>query len=352
MKAAVYYNNSDIQIEDVDDFSAEAGEIKVQVHACGVCGSDVMEWYRIKKAGRPNGIGAFGHECAGIITEIGEGVDPKWNIGDRVVFTHHVPCNTCDACIHGHTTACHMLHSTKFKNNYGAYAEYVVLPAVNVNKGLFLLPENVSFDEATFMEPLGCVLRGQRWAHVTDGKAVLVIGAGLSGLLHVQTAKLNGAGLVAVSDVNTDRLKVAEPFGASVTINAAEEDVPARFKEINGGRGADVVIMTAPLPVCVKQSLEVVAPGGTILFFAPTNPEINSEINLWELWQNEITITHSYGADFRDLHTALKWLQYGRVNVKDMITHVLPLSQTVDGFMLTAQPHDGSLKAVIHPQEE
>lgn len=350
MKAAIYYKNSDIRVEDVEDLTVDPGEIKVKILACGVCGSDVMEWYRIKRAGRPGGIGAFGHECTGIITEIGKGVDPKWKIGDRVVVTHHVSCNTCPACIHGHTTACHMLHNTKFKNSYGAYAEYVVLPPVNVDRGIIKLPDSMSFEEGTFVEPLGSVLRGHRWVKVGDGKSVLVIGAGLSGLLHIQTAKTNGAGLIGVSDINLDRLELAKKFGANATIDA-KSDVAEQFKKINGGWGADVVIMTAPVPICVKQSLQAVAPGGTILFFAPTNPEIQSEINIWNLWQNEVTITHSYGADYRDLHTALKWIQYQKINVKDMITHLFPLKQTVDGFMITAQPKGASLKAIIHPFE-
>jgi len=161
---------------------------------------------------------------------------------------------------------------------------------------------------------------------------------------------LNGAGFIAVSNPSPDRLKIARHFGADATISA-REDVPARFKELNGGSGADTVIMTAPVPVCVKQSLEAVGPGGTILFFAPTNPEVQSEINLWSLWQKEITLTHSYAADLHNLKTALKWIQYERVNVEDMITHVFPLRETVEGFLLTARHREGSLKAIIHPQE-
>ncbi|NLH25020.1 MAG: alcohol dehydrogenase catalytic domain-containing protein, partial [Methanomicrobiales archaeon] len=136
MKAAVYYSNHDIRIEEVGDLPVGPGEIKVRIMACGVCGSDVMEWYRIKRAGRPGGIGAFGHECTGIITEAGPGADPKWREGDRVVVTHHVPCNTCNACLRGHTTACKTLQSTKFKHAFGAFAEYVVLPEINVDHGM------------------------------------------------------------------------------------------------------------------------------------------------------------------------------------------------------------------------
>jgi L-iditol 2-dehydrogenase len=350
MKAAVYYSNSDIRIEDVEDLTVGPGEVKVRIMACGVCGSDVMEWYRIKRAGRPGGIGAFGHECTGIIAEVGSDVTPKWKVGDRVVVTHHVPCNTCNACIRGHSTACDTLQRTKFKNAYGAFAEYVVLPAINVDRGMLRLPEQVSFDAGTFVEPLGCVVRGQQLAPTSDGRSVLIIGAGITGLLHLKAARVNGAGFIAVSNPSPDRLKIAKKFGADATISASE-DVPEKFKELNGGLGADTVIMTAPVPVCVKQSLDAVGPGGTILFFAPTNPEVQSEINLWKLWQKEVTITHSYAADLHNLTTALKWIQYGRIDVTDMITHVFPLRETVEGFKLTARHREGSLKAIIHPQE-
>ena len=350
MKAAVYYSNSDIRIEEVEDLLVGPGEVKVRVMACGVCGSDVMEWYRMKRAGRPGGIGAFGHECTGIIAEVGSDVDPKWKVGDRVAVTHHVPCNTCPACIRGHATACATLQSTKFRQGYGAFAEYVVLPAINVDRGMLRLPDSVSFDAGTFVEPLGCVVRGQQFAPTSEGRSVLIIGAGITGLLHIQAARLNGAGFIAVSNPSPERLEIARKFGADATISAAD-DVPGRFRELNDGLGADTVIMTAPVPVCVQQSLEAVGPGGTVLFFAPTNPEIQSEINLWKLWQKEVTITHSYAADFPNLQTALKWIQYGRVNVADMITHVLPLRDTVEAFQLTARHRDGSLKAIVHPQE-
>lgn len=350
MNAAVYYSNSDIRIEEVEDIPVGPGEVKVKVMACGVCGSDVMEWYRIKRAGRPGGIGAFGHECTGVIAEVGSEVDPKWKVGDRVVVTHHVPCNTCNACIRGHTTACDTLHTTKFKHAYGAFAEYVVLPEINVDRGMLHLPDSVSFDAGTFVEPLGCVVRGQQFAPTSDGRSVLIIGAGITGLLHVKAARGNGAGFIAVSNPSPDRLTLARKFGADATISATD-DVPGRFRELNGGSGADTVIMTAPVPVCVQQSLDAIGPGGTILFFAPTNPEIQSEINLWNLWQKEATITHSYAADYHNLHTALALIQHKRVNVEDMITHVFPLQDTVEGFQLTARHREGSLKAIIHPQE-
>jgi len=309
-----------------------------------------MEWYRLKRAGRPGGIGAFGHECTGVIAETGPGVDPKWKPGDSVVFTHHVPCNTCNACIRGHATACETLQTTKFKNAYGAFAEYVVLPAINVDRGLLHLPDSVSFDAGTFVEPLGCVVRGQQMAPVSDGRSVLIIGAGIAGLLHLKAARLNGAGFIAVSNPSPERMEIARKFGADATI-PANEDVPGKFRELNGGLGADTVIMTAPVPAAVNQALEAVGPGGTILFFAPTPPDIRSEVNLWSLWQKEATITHSYAADLHNLTTALTWIRHKKIDVADMITHVFPLKGTAEGFQLTARHRGGSLKVIINPQE-
>lgn len=355
MKAAVYYKNSDIRVEEIEDIAVDipvnAKEIKIKVKSCGVCGSDVMEWYRIKRAGRPGGIGAFGHECTGVIEEVGEEVDPKWQIGARVVFTHHVSCNQCSFCLRGHTTVCKTFHNTKFKNKYGAFAEYVVLPEINVDRGLFKLAENITFDEGTFVEPLGCVSRGQWWAQVGEEKTVFIIGAGISGILHLQLAKINGAGFVVVSDIIKERLERATRLGADSVIDANSNDIPTRLMELNGGKGADVVILTVPISKCVQQAIQSVAPGGTILFFTSTKPDISTSLYIWNLWQNEITITHSYGADTKDLTRALKLIESGKINIGDMITHVLPLEETSKGFKLTAKPKDGSLKVIIHPED-
>ena len=170
-------------------------------------------------------------------------------------------------------------------------------------------------------------------------------------MLHLQLAKINGAGFVVVSDIIKERLERAKRLGADAVIDANSNDIPTRLMDMNGGKGADIVILTVPIPKCVHQALAAVAPGGTILFFTSTKPSVSSPIYLWNLWLNEITITHSYGADFRDLTRAIKLIESGKINIKDMITHVLPLEKTSEGFTLTANPKDGSLKAIIRPNE-
>ena len=177
MRVAMYYSNNDVRLEEMPTPQIGSGELLVKVHASGICGSDVMEWYRIEKAPL-----VLGHEIAGEVAAVGDGVE-GYKEGDRITAAHHVPCNTCHYCLSGHHTVCDTLRQTNF--DPGGFAEYVRLPAINVACGVFPLPDEVSYEEATFTEPLACVLRGQRMAGMQSGCSVLVIGSGIAGLLHV-----------------------------------------------------------------------------------------------------------------------------------------------------------------------
>ena len=174
MRAGVYYNNLDLRVEERPRPSAGSGEMLVRVEACGICGSDVMEWYRLKRAPL-----VLGHELTGTVEEIGEGVE-GFQKGERVFVSHHVPCNTCVYCLRGQHTCCETLHATNI--DPGGFVEFVRVPSLNVERGLIRLPEGMSFDEGTFLEPLACVLRAQRHARVEAGRCVLVLGSGISGL--------------------------------------------------------------------------------------------------------------------------------------------------------------------------
>ena len=169
-RVAVYYKNDDIRLEERPFPKIGPGEILMRIEASGICGSDVMEWYRIKKAPL-----VLGHEVAGVVEEVGEGVK-KFKKGDRITAAHHVPCNTCKYCLNGQYSVCDTLRSTNF--DPGGFAQYVRLPAINVDRGTFLLGDGVSFEEGTFAEPLACVLRGQRIAGLRPGDSVLVLAVG------------------------------------------------------------------------------------------------------------------------------------------------------------------------------
>jgi L-iditol 2-dehydrogenase len=339
MRVAMYYNNKDVRLQEMATPRIGAGEMLVKIMASGVCGSDVMEWYRIKKAPL-----VLGHEVAGEVAEIGAGVS-GFAVGDRVVVSHHVPCNTCRYCLSGNHTACHTLHTTNF--DPGGFAEYVRVPALNVDRGVLRLPAEVSFEDGSFVEPLGCVVRGQRVAGLRPAQSVLVLGSGISGLLHIQLARALGAGRIVATDISEYRLRAARRMGADHILDA-REDVPARLREINDGRGADLVIICASAPAAYQQALKSVEPGGVVQFFAPTLPGVELGVPVNDFWRNSITLLPSYGAAPADLAVALELIRFGRVKVREMITHRLPLEQAAYGFQLVAEAKE-SIKVIIEP---
>ncbi|MEA1993917.1 MAG: zinc-dependent dehydrogenase [Euryarchaeota archaeon] len=341
MKVAMYYTNKDIRVKEVPKPVPGDGELIAKVMASGICGSDLMEWYRVKKAPR-----VLGHETAGEIVETGRGVK-KFKIGDRIMVTHHVSCGTCIYCKTGRETCCKTLRSTNFYP--GGFSEFLRVPKINVQRGTLKLPNNVSYEEGTFIEPLGCVLRAQRLTNIGVGDTVVVIGSGISGILHIQLARARGARKIIATDIAPYRRKMAKKFGADRIINA-KENVPERIKEYNNGRLADKVIVATGAVPAVKQALKSVDMGGTILFFAPTNPGVEIPVELLDLWSKCVKIVTSYAAVKKDLEEALKLIRKRKINVKDMITHRLPLSETQKGFALMAEGKD-SLKIIIKPHE-
>ena len=341
MRVAVWYNNRDVRVEEIPIPQIGPGELLVRVEASGICGSDVMEWYRLDRAPL-----VLGHEIGGQVIAVGDGVE-CYHEGDRVSAAHHVPCNTCHYCLSGHHTVCDTLRRTNFEP--GGFAEYIRLPAINVDRGVFLVPDEVSYEEATFIEPLACVLRGQRKANLQPGNSVLVIGSGISGLLHILLARASGAGRIIATDITEYRLKAARRFGADTTFQAAEY-MPARLREVNQGCLADRVIVCTGATSAITQALESVERGGTILIFAPTDPGVTVPISINELfWRNDITITTSYAGSPSDHQTALELIRAGSVPVRQMITHRLGLAETGLGFQLVADAKE-SIKVIIEPQ--
>ncbi|MFC1998380.1 zinc-dependent dehydrogenase [Chloroflexota bacterium] len=341
MRVAMYYNNHDVRVQELPTPQIGPSELLVKVEASGICGSDVMEWYRIHKAPL-----VLGHEIAGTITAVGDGVD-GYKVGDRIAAAHHVPCDNCHYCLNDNETACDTLRSTSF--DPGGFAEYLRMPAINVNRGVFKLPDNVSFDEATFTEPLACVLRGQRKAHFKSQTSVLVLGCGMAGLLHVHLAHVMGASRVIATDIVDYRLDAAKRFGANDVINASDY-TPDKLRQTNDRRLAGLVIVCTGAPVAFQQALKSVERGGTILVFALTRDDITMTIPINEFFShNEVTITTSYAGSPADYQQALDLIAAHRVNVKDMITHRLSLAEADEGFKLVADAKD-CLKVIIEPQ--
>jgi len=325
MKTAVYYNNNDIRIEKRPKPQLKNGELLVKVKASGICGTDLMEWYRIKKAPR-----VLGHEMTG---EIVESRSDKFKIGQRVFVSHHVPCNACKHCLSGNHTACETLH----KGNYdpGGFSEYVRIPEINVENGTYPLPENVSYEEGTMIEPLACVVRAQRIIDIRQGQTVLVMGSGISGLLNIAVAKSKKAKVIA-TDINEFRLEKARQFGADEVFNANEEL----------GIKADRIIMCTGAMPAFEAAFRYIDRKGTIMLFAIPNKNILIPVE--DFWRNELSIVSSYGAAPIDLEEALELINNGTINVKDMITDRVRLEDIQKGFKI-AGGAGNSLKVVVVP---
>lgn len=342
MRVAMYYNNNDVRLEEMPRPVISNGEILVQIEASGICGSDVMEWYRIHKAPL-----VLGHEISGIVAEAGKGVE-RFKKGDRVVVAHHVPCGKCYYCLNGHETCCDTLRKTNF--DPGGFSEFVRLPAINAEKGIFSIPERLSFEEATFTEPLACVLRGQRIIGMNIGKSVFVVGSGISGLLHIKLARALGASKIAATDISQYRLNMAKKFGADLVINA-DEYKPEILRSANNGRLADLVIVCTGSISAISQALQSVERGGTALLFAPTDKDVAIPISINDLFfRNDITITTSYAGSPVDYLDAIDLISSGRVKVSSMITHRFGLADTGKGFKLVTQAGE-SIKVIIEPQK-
>ena len=339
MSVAKYYNNSDVRIEEMPIPEINDNELLVKVKASGICGSDVMEWYRIKKAPL-----VLGHEMTVEIVQVGKNVK-KYKIGDRVFVSHHVPCNTCRYCLDDQHTLCDTLHSTNFYP--GGFAEYLRVPEINVDRGVFLLPKGMSYDEGVFIEPLACVVRGMRIVGMKPGASVLVIGSGIAGLLHIKLTRALGAGRVIATDIDEYRLEKAKKLGADMVINA-KENVTEKTKKYNDGRLADLVILCTGEMTAVKQAINSVDRGGTLLFFAPTEPGLEIPFPLFDLWNKGIKMVSTYAGGPRDIADAIELIRFKKVTVTDMISHKLPLSEAAKGFKLVDQAQE-SIKIVLYP---
>ncbi|UCE45356.1 MAG: alcohol dehydrogenase catalytic domain-containing protein, partial [Methanobacteriota archaeon] len=309
MRVAMYYNNRDVRLEEMPRPKTGKGELLVKVVASGICGSDVMEWYRIKRAPL-----VLGHEIAGDIVEVGDGVD-RFREGDRVFVSHHVPCMECRYCLSGHQSTCDMLRKTNFYP--GGFSEFVRVPAVNLEHGVSVLPEEISYEDGSLIEPLACVVRGFRLMRFSPNRTILVLGSGIAGLLNIKLARTMGAERIIATDVSTYRLEAARRFGADVAIHA-EEDVPVKVREANDGRGADYVVVSTGAQGALEQAFRCVDRGATLLMFAPPLPGTKVCLPLGDMWKDEVTVTSTYAGSPEDIADTIDLLRTGRVTVRDV----------------------------------
>ena len=337
MKVACWYNNQDIRIEEVPTPNPGSDEMLIKVMACGICGSDIVEWYRLPRAPLVQG-----HEIGAEVAEVGQAVN-KFSPGDRVFIAPKVPCMQCDYCRHEHYPVC-----SRIKERLpGGFAEYVLVPNALVENGTYRLPDTISYDQGTFIEPLACVIRAQRLAGVEQDQTVMVFGCGMSGLLHVKLARAKNCRVIA-TDVITGRLELAARLGAETAIDAAE-DVVARLIAANE-RKADVVILCTSAMPAVEQAWQCVDKGGRIVFFAVPGPGKQITVPLNDFWTKEIQILTSYYCGPPDIVEAIEMIESGAVSVDDLVTHRLPLKDIARGFQLVLDGKE-SIKVIIKPNQ-
>ena len=338
MKALVSHNHQ-TRIEEVPRPSLQDGDLLLQVKACGVCFSDVHK-IRYQQLEKPV---VLGHEVAGQVVELGS-KKHKFSVGDRVVVAHHVPCLKCHYCRHGNISMCAQFKRTNL--DPGGFAEFVRVPAAHVESVAFPIPDNLSDNEASFMEPLGCGVRAVRRAGIQRSDVVVLIGLGSIGLLLMQLIRHAGAECIGL-ELDPKRRQFAETLGLKAVFAGSEQEFRWYLAKVTEGRGADGVILTAGNATLVPTVLRWLREGGTCTIFASLHPESEVRLDWNELYYREIKIVSSYSSSPTDLAEALELLANGVVNVAELTRHSFTLEQFPDA--LAAIESRAILKAIITP---
>lgn len=336
MKAGLYYGSGDVHPVEQPVPEIGPGEVLVSVNACGICGSDTMAWYRDPNAKKQGGINT-GHEITGVIVKVGEKIQSRFHQGQRVIVTHHFPCLKCERCLAGEETTCATMHAKHIAP--GGFAQYVRVFESGLDLGLYPLPETMTFESGTFVEPLGCVVRSMRKSAPIEGRSVLVVGSGLAGLLHIRLAKAMGAARIIAVDTNQGRLDAALQSGADEGV-LSSATLPK----------ADNVYVCTGAPSATLAALNAVNPGGCVMIFAADGPNKELSIPVTRFWLEQQRILFAYGAAPRDMQEAIEWIASGRVKVDDLVTHRFTLDQIGQAFDLATNPRDMSLKILVEPQ--
>jgi L-iditol 2-dehydrogenase len=326
MKAAVFYNKDDVHIEELPRPEIGAGELLVQTAGIGLCGSDID---KITTEAVPSGI-VLGHEVVGRVAEIGKGVE-DFTLGERVVVAHHVSCQACHYCERGSHSKCALFKSTNL--DPGGFAEFIRVPAPNVEAATFSIPDRITDEQAVFTEPLACCVRAVERSPLCPGDVVLVVGAGAIGLLFVQLAKLEGAKVLA-TDLLADRLDLARAYGAEWVAHPIQDPVEDIVEEASEGRGADIIISTVATQPVLDQAIQLVRDGGMINFFAGHRGGLEVTLDINELYEREVGIITSYSSSPQSLQKAFRLIVDGELRVAELISHRLPLSALLEGVRM------------------
>jgi L-iditol 2-dehydrogenase len=348
MQAAVYRGVDDVQVETLAVPELRPGEALVRVHSCGICGTDLKKIHH----GLTPPPRVFGHEMAGTIAEVAEGVE-GWAVGDRVAVMHHVPCMACHYCRHNAFAQCPTYTRTGttagFEPAGGGYAQYIRVMDWVVRKGMVRIPDGVSFEEATFVEPVNTVLKGVLKADAGSETTALVIGQGQIGLLFNQVLRSRGA-TVYGSDPLAFRREQAVKFGATEAFSPADADLAAEMRARTEGRGVDLAVVAVPDGQVAAQAFEAVRPGGKVLLFAHTRLDDPLTVDGGAVCMLEKDLIGSYSSDITIQDQAASLVFDRTIDVKSLITHCFPLDEITEAIRLASNPQDNSLKVMVSLQ--
>jgi len=342
VKVATLYNFHDIRIEDVPIPKIGPYDALIKTGACGICSGDVMTWYIEKKAPL-----VVGHEPAGQIVEMGSSIvthHPLLSIGDRVFVHHHAPCMTCNYCKRNDYVQCQTWSGTRIVP--GGISEYILIPDINLRHDTLLLPATVSYEDGTLIEPVGCVVKSLRRASIKKGDILLIIGLGVMGQMHVLLAREFGAGMVIGADKIRFRLNKAREFGADHVIDVSRENLTDRMRELSGGLMANIVVVGPNSIDAIKQGLQNVSRGGTVVLFTPARPHEILSLDPNDLYFKDISIVTTYSCGPNDTREALRLIRGGLVTADKLVTHRFAIKDTETAFRITAEAGE-SLKCLI-----
>ena len=349
MGASVYRGSSRVHLEQLPVPEIGSGELLVRVESCGICHTDLKKIeYDLLPPPR-----VYGHETAGVVARAGDEVRDLAP-GDRVCLFHHVPCLGCFYCEHGNYAQCATYKkvgvTAGFEPAGGGFAQYVKVMDWIARRGVVKIPDGISFDRASFVEPVNTCLKALRQCNVTRDETVLVMGQGPIGLLFTMLLGQAGVEHVFATDVLAPRMEASRRMGAAECWNPLENDVAAETAAKTGGRGADVVIVAASAPRIVEKAIEASRPGGRVMLFAQTSSRETFELSGAAICAQERTVFGSYSAaiDLQQESAEIVWRD--DFPVEELISHRLPLGELEHGIELARHPVNGSLKLVVHPQ--
>lgn len=348
MKAQVYRGINHLNYEEVPVPELQADEVLVQVQVVGLCQSDIKKIrYPLYEPPR-----IYGHETAGVIAAIGRDIS-NWKVGQRVVVMHHIPCMRCGYCMNDNFSMCetykNITTTAGFIPSGGGFAEYVKVPGHIVrNGGLILIPEGVSFEQASFVEPTNCCLKAVKKAEVSPGETVLVTGAGPIGLMFIMLVKYLGATAIA-TDLLPSRIEKAISVGAEAAFDARDSDLVTKVHALTGGMGVDTTLLAVPSEKAFFQALDCTRKGGKILFFAEFPDEVEIPINPNILYRREVDLMGSYSSSYRLQSLATDIVFNGRIDVEALISDRYPLQKLPDAVEQACNPTPNTYKILLYP---